>query len=165
MQKTKSTFNAKNYWKRSWNLGNILYFFISLFLLLLIILLVGFLKKGNEKRITWSNAITVGCVLIIATAFFVIIAKSGFGKKIFSPLVSAYHNNKISASAKTRYKDGMNQFEKDKILNQERTKYNNELNKKNLEKQKNESTNLASYLLITISVLILIIGVVCLKFA
>ncbi|PZV98758.1 hypothetical protein [Metamycoplasma auris] len=165
MQKTYQSKNPKNYWKRSWSLGNILYFLISLFLLGLVIFLSGYLKKGDDRKIIWSNAITVGCVILIAIAFFVILARSGFGRKVFSPLISIYHNNRISSAAKSKYKDSMNQFEKDRILNQERQKYNAELSKKNQKKLENESTNLASYLLITISSLILIIGVVTLRFA
>ncbi|WP_231992789.1 hypothetical protein [Metamycoplasma alkalescens] len=133
--------------------------------MILIIFLTGYLKKQTDYRLTWSNAITVGTTIFLAIAIFVILFKKGFGKNLFKPMIDSYHQSRISKKAKTRYLLGMNQFEKDKILNQERQKYQNERNKKDLEKQKNQTTNLASFLLIAITLLTLIIGVVTIHYA
>ncbi|MGX9373065.1 hypothetical protein [Mycoplasma sp. 3398] len=147
-----------SYWSRSWTLGNIIYFFISIFLMILMILLTGFLKKQSSVKITWSNAISVGCVTVMGIGLLVLISRSGFGKGLASPILSFYHNYRINMRAKAKYYSGMNQFEKDKILNSERNAYNIEQTKKSKNKNILGSTNLASYLIIGISSLTLVIG-------
>ncbi|WP_330463550.1 hypothetical protein [Metamycoplasma gateae] len=158
MSNNKKNINTKGYWKRSWTIGNIIYFFTSIFLMILMILLTGFLKKQNVFKQTWSNAITVGTITFLSISILVLMAKKGVGKGLIKPLILTYHNIRISSRAKNKYAPYMNQFEKDKILAKERKNYQLEQDKKNLNKLKNESTNLASYLIIASSVLVLTIG-------
>ncbi|BAQ54282.1 hypothetical protein [Mycoplasmopsis arginini] len=160
--KKKPKLKSNNYWSRSWSKGNIAYFFISLILMSLLIFLTGYFKKQDSKVMTWSNAITVGCVLFIAIPIFVILIKKGFGKGLAFYFINIYHNHRISSRAKAKYTVSMNQFEKDKILNRERSLYNKEQNDKQKNKYLTESTNLASFLIIGISSLVLLVGLLSL---
>ncbi|BAP39556.1 hypothetical protein [Metamycoplasma canadense] len=157
--KSKLKFKSRNsYWRRSWNIYSVVYFFTILFLMVLMILLTGFLKKQSTERITWSNAITAGCVTIFGLSTIVILVRKGLGKNIIKPFSSFYHNQRIMSRAKGKWSSTMTQHQKDKIIARERSLYENEQSKKSIEKAKNEVTNLSSYLLISISLVTLTIG-------
>ncbi|MCV3733854.1 hypothetical protein OF363_02280 [Mycoplasma enhydrae] len=158
MNKNFATSKARAYWNNSWTKTTIIYFFVSLFIMLLFILLIGFFGKETLKKMNWSNGITVGTVLVLAVSLMVIAFRKGLGKGIIKTFSTYVHNAKISSRAKKKYTPYMTQHEKDRILNKERQAYNNEKTKKLLKKNLEETTNLSSYLLILISSVILISG-------
>ncbi|AZZ65555.1 hypothetical protein DMC14_002030 [Metamycoplasma phocicerebrale] len=165
MNKNINISKAKTYWKNSWNKATIIYFFTSLIAMLIIILLTGFFKKNINYTARWSNAITVGTVIILTISLFVVMIRKGLGRGLFKTFTSFYHNVKISSRAKKQYSNYMLQHEKDKILTRERQKYNDELNKKTLKRNLEPITNLSSYLLISISILTLTVGLLIVHYA
>ncbi|AZG68763.1 hypothetical protein [Mycoplasma struthionis] len=152
----KQYYNQKNqYWKRAWNLSTTLYFFISLVIYVLLVLIIRYAFKGQNQK-NWQTAISISFISCLCINAMVVLVKKGLGRGLFHPLIDLHHSRKIHSKAKEKIERSMSQQKKDQILNQTRREYEMEQNKKAIEKEKNGTNNLVFYLLCLISLVVLL---------
>ncbi|WP_369085713.1 hypothetical protein AB5V95_02000 [Metamycoplasma spumans] len=147
---------SKRYWKEGWNLGTILYFFISLVFAVALVFIVRYSFKGDKQK-SWQTALSFSFITLITINLIVILVRKGLGKWFFKIFIDLHRSRIISSRAKEQYSPSMSQFEKDKIINRVRREYDIELNKKAKEKSYKTPNNLSFLLLIGIGILVIIV--------
>ena len=139
--------NWKEYWKNSWNLFSLLYFFISI--VIYVILIISFIY-GAKKNV--FDSLSIAGVILLSINLIILLFRWGFAKGIIKG-VSTQHKEKIVRKrAKAKYKLNSTKTEKEQIILEER-KADKEMNL--LSKPK--MTNLVFYLLILISIVSILI--------
>ena len=137
--------NWKEYWKNSWNLFSLLYFFISI--VIYVILIISFIY-GAKKNVFDSLSIA-GVILLF---------RWGFAKGIIKGVSTQHKEKIIRKRAKAKYKLNSTQTEKEQIILEERKAYEKEQKDKEMNLlSKPKMTNLVFYLLILISIVSILI--------
>ncbi|WP_412031435.1 hypothetical protein [Metamycoplasma buccale] len=145
----------RQYWKDSWNLYSILYFFISIAIYLMILFLTKYIGKK-----TWVDSLTVTVSFIFTINMFILIFKWGFAKGIINKVKDFFNERSIRMKAKRNFLPNMSQSEKDRLIAKERNeKMREDIKKEKLSSNKNR-TNLIYYIFLIISLSIVLFAIV-----
>lgn len=147
----KRTF--KEYWKDSWNLFSLLYFFISI--VIYAVLIISF--KYGAKKSTFDS-ISISGIILLSINLIILMFRWGFAKGIIKASSNHKKEKLVLKRAKERYKKNSTKDEKEKIILEERQKVEEEIKQKEISKSsKPKMTNLVFYLLILISIIFILI--------
>ena len=123
--------NWKEYWKNSWNLFSLLYFFISI--VIYVILIISFIY-GAKKNV--FDSLSIAGVILLSINLIILLFRWGFAKGIIKGVSTQHKEKIIRKRAKAKYKLNSTQTEKEQIIFEERKAYEKE--------QKDKEINLLS---------------------
>lgn len=142
----------REYWNNSWNLFTLLYLFFSLLATFIIaICLIYAAKKPTIDSITFAS------IFLFSINIVVLLFRWGFAKGIISGIKSSHAERIIRKRAKARYGKNASINEQNRIIVEEREKYEQEGNKKSVMNDAKKTTNLVFYILLGVSLLTIII--------
>lgn len=145
--------NWKEYWKNSWNLFSLLYFFISI--VIYVILIISFIY-GAKKNV--FDSLSIAGVILLSINLIILLFRWGFAKGIIKGVSTQHKEKIIRKCAKAKYKLNSTQTEKEQIIFEERKAYEKEQKDKEINLlSKPKMTNLVFYLLILISIVSILI--------
>ena len=127
----------REYWNNSWNLFTLLYLFFSLLATFIIaICLIYAAKKPTIDSITFAS------IFLFSINIVVLLFRWGFAKGIISGIKSGHAERIIRKRAKARYGKNASINEQNRIIVEEREKYEQEANKKSVMNDAKKTTNI-----------------------